>query len=128
MGFGEIVISGTVVLMVIVSMAYFSFGNRFSMKPPKTVDEAVNRLDSALSLKDKATIARMAEDDLNALLVNLGEYFRKEFSLGFGNNELMSSCSFLAGKNRVHQSGASSIIVRELWKRLRKTHQLRVVK
>ena len=46
--------------------------------PPKTVDEAVRRLISDMSLKDKTIVANMAETELSLLHANLGEYIRNE--------------------------------------------------
>ncbi len=96
-------------------------------KPPKTVDEAVKRLISDMSLKDKTIIANMAEIELSLLHTNLGEYIRNEFDLWSGNKDLMASCCFFAKKEKVQEDEASSIIIDELWKRLRGTHKLRVV-
>ena len=95
--------------------------------PPRTVNDAIERLTSELALKDKVTIANMAETELSTLHANLGEYVRNEFGLWSGNQDLMTSCCFFAKKEKVHQDEASSIIIRELWKRLRETHKLRIV-
>jgi hypothetical protein len=97
-------------------------------KPPRTVDEAVERLTTELSLKDKTTISNMAATELSTLHFNLGEYIRNEFGLWSGNQDLMASLSFMVKRGNVHQDEASSIIIRELWKRLRETHRLRVLK
>ena len=94
---------------------------------PKTVDEAVKRLISEMSLKDKTIIANMAEFELSLLHTNIGEYIRNEFGLWSGNQDLMTSCCFFAKKESLHEDEACSIIIRELWKRLRKTHKLRIV-
>jgi hypothetical protein len=94
---------------------------------PKTVDEAVKRLISDMSLKDRIIVANMAEIELSLLHANLGEYIRNEFGLWSGNQDLMTSCCFFAKKENVQQDEASSIIIGELWKRLRKTHKLRIV-
>jgi hypothetical protein len=94
---------------------------------PKTVDEAVKRLISDMALKDKTIIANMAEVELSLLHANLGEYIRNEFGLWSGNKDLMTSCCFFAKKEKVQEDEASSIIIGELWKRLRETHKLRVV-
>jgi hypothetical protein len=98
------------------------------LMPPKTVGGAVNRLISELSLKDKTTLANMAEVELSTLHTTLGEYIRNEYGLWSGNNDLLTSCCFIAKKDKVSEDEASSVIVRELWKRLRETHKLRVVK
>lgn len=96
-------------------------------KPPTTVDQAVNRLLSELSLKDKTTIANMAEVELSDLHMNIGEYIRNEFGSWSGNKDLMTSCRFFAKRDNISEEEASAIIIRELWKRLRKTHKLRIV-
>jgi hypothetical protein len=97
-------------------------------KPPITVDQAVERLIAELSFKDKTTIANMAEVELSVLHTTVGEYIRNEFGLWSGNKDLMTSCCFFAKRDKVSEDDASSIIIRELWKRLRDSHKLRVVK
>jgi hypothetical protein len=101
--------------------------NRKPSKLPKTVDQAVGRLISELSLKDKTTIANMAEIELSVLHTTTGEYVRNEFGIWSGNKDLMTSCCFFAKRDKVSENDASSIIIKELWKRLRKTHRIRVV-
>jgi len=101
--------------------------NRKPSKPPKTVDQAVERLISELSFKDKTTIANMAEVELSVLHTTTGEYIRNEFGLWSGNKDLMTSCCFFAKRDKVSEDDASSIIIRELWKRLRKTHRIVVI-
>jgi hypothetical protein len=93
---------------------------------PKTVDEAVNILTNELSLKDKNTIANMAEGDLIDLHFSLGLSVRNRF-LYPRNEELLESCRQEAMDKYLHWDQASAVIIRALWKRLRKTHQLRVV-
>jgi hypothetical protein len=97
-------------------------------KPPKTVDEAVKRLISEMSLKDKTVIANMAEIELSVLHTTLGEYIRNEYGLWKDNKDLLTSCCFIAKRNKASENEASSIIIKELWKRLRKTHKMRIVK
>ena len=94
---------------------------------PKTVDEAVNFIISKLSLKDKTTIAQMSEKDLLNLHPTLGFYIRKWF-LYPRNDKLLESCREIEGDKYLHWDQAASIIIRELWKKLRETHKLRVVK
>ena len=100
---------------------------RKSSKPPITVDQSVKRLISELSLKDKTTIANMAEVELSDLHLTIGDYILNEFGLWSGNDDLLNSCCFVAKKDKVGEEEASSIIIRELWKRLRETHKLRIV-
>jgi hypothetical protein len=62
------------------------------LRPPKTVKNAVDRLISELSLKDKAMIANMAKVELSGLHITLGKYIRNEFGLWSCNEDLMASC------------------------------------
>jgi hypothetical protein len=101
---------------------------QFKPLPPRTVNDAVGRLILILSLKDKTTIANMAEVELSVLHTTLGEYIRNEFGLWSGNEDLLISCCFMVKRDKVSQDEASSIIIRELWKRLKESHKLRVVK
>jgi len=99
-----------------------------SGSPPKTVEGAIDKLIKGLSLKDKATIANMVETELSTLYSSLGEYIRNECGLWSGNNDLMTSCCFIVGKDRVDEDEAFSIIIKELWSLLRETHKLKVIK
>jgi len=94
---------------------------------PHTVDEAVERLISELSFKDKASIAKMNEEDLDSLQPTMGRYIRDQFRLWSGNLPLMESCRSLSGEAELSEDDASAVVIRELWKELQESHQLRVV-
>ena len=96
--------------------------------PPKTVEEAVNRLLDELSLKDRTIISNLSEYELINFHINLGEYIRNEFGLWSGNKDLISSCCTIAKMDKIHEDTASTLIIEALWKRLIETHKLRVVK
>jgi len=100
------------------------------LKPylPQTVDEAIDRIASELPLKDKIHIANMGEQDLASLHVSLGTYIREKFELWSGNAALMKSCRSISGEDELHEDDASSVIIEELWKKLRETHTLRAIK
>jgi hypothetical protein len=95
---------------------------------PSTVEDAVLTLIKALSLKDKTTIANMAEDELATLQFTLGSNIGNEFGIWSGNKALLHSCEIVSGENYLHPDYAPSVIIRELWKHLRESHKLRVVK
>ena len=95
---------------------------------PNSVDEAVNILISKLSLRERTHIAQMKEDELNRLHTPLGNYIRDYFRLSLENRALMESCRSISGDNDIHDDNASSVIIHELWKKLKETHALRVVK
>ena len=65
-------------------------------------------------------------EDLFGLHITLGSLIRRRFGLWSGNPELLESCAKEVGNERITADEASAII-RELWKRLRKTHSLRAV-
>jgi hypothetical protein len=95
---------------------------------PMTVQQAVERLISELSLKDKAAMAKMEEDELAAVNLTIGAYIRRKFGLWSGNQGLMASCRNVSGNKNLHEDDASAVIIGELWKQLRETHGLRPVK
>ena len=102
--------------------------DRITPQHPKKVEEAVNRLITGLSIKSRAQIANMAAGDLFYLNQTFGKYIREHYGLGAKDSELMKSCRFLAKERDLREEGASLLIIRALWKKLQKTHALRVVK
>ena len=70
----------------------------------------------------------MTEVELSTLHTTLGKYIRNEFDLWADNKDLMASCRFMAKRDKIHEDEASSIIIKELWNKLRETHKLKVVK
>ena len=97
-------------------------------KLPKTVDEAVEKLIKDLPLKDKTTIAKMVKKDLMTLQFTLGSYIGSEFGVWTGNAELLYCCKRASGDVHVDPDHAPTVIIEKLWKRLRESHRLRVVK
>jgi hypothetical protein len=98
------------------------------LKPPSSVSEAVARLKSHLPLKDKTTIANMSESELAALDGSLGDYIRNRFQLLAGNHALLESCRWISKQAGFEQNNAAAVIIRELWKDLKQTHTLRIIK
>ncbi|MDP2644234.1 MAG: hypothetical protein Q8P24_04795 [Desulfobacterales bacterium] len=101
---------------------------RMNLNSPRTVDEAVDRLIAELPLKDKAILANMTEEELDQPHFTIGNYIRNNFGLWTGNESLMESCRAVSENDDLHVDSASIIIIEELWKKLRKTHKLRIVK
>jgi len=96
--------------------------------PPRSVDEAVERLISELSLKDRVAIAKMDEWGLSALHVTLGPHIRERYGFWTGNEALMESCRILSGKERFDIATGPALIIDVMWARLRRTHAMRAVK
>ncbi len=96
--------------------------------PPKTVDEAADRVIADLNLRDKITIAKMDLDDMVNLHSNLHVYFKNAFGLWSGNKELIDSCRSISEEPVSNEADATIVILAVLWKKLRETHRLRAVK
>jgi hypothetical protein len=96
-------------------------------KLPRTVDEAAERLIRELSLKDKTNIANMNENELMTLEFTLGAYIDSEFKIYNGNRDLRFSSKMFSGDANMNPDAVSPLIIKELWKRLRESHKLRIV-
>ena len=101
---------------------------RHFRKKPTTVQEAIQILNNELSLKDKITIANMAEDELININAFLGRYILDKFGLWYGNEELAESCLTFANYPLHNEDDAAAVIIKELWHKLRQTHRLRIIK
>ena len=97
-------------------------------KYPCSVDEAVVRLKSVLSLKDRAHIANIQAGELDHMRTGLSEYIKQTFGLYAGNAALMKSCAKLGKREDPLVDEACAIILRALWQDLQQTHKLRVIK
>ena len=99
-----------------------------SSQRPQNIDEAVERLIAQMPLKDKTTMANMSPDELPNLYLSLGEYIMNNFGLLSGNHKLIESCRLEADDPFGHEENAVAIIITALWKKLRQTYKLRVIK
>jgi hypothetical protein len=111
-----------------MAMADDSYGVVRGKTEPKTVSDAVDMMVANMPLKDKTVLASMNEADLFQLHFSMGVYIRNQFGLWSGNEELLNDCRKISGESSLHPDDAASVIIKELWKRLRETHKLRVVK
>ena len=83
-----------------------------------------------LNLDERVSIAKLNENEIRTLKLVPGKYlnFRIEQLSEQGNNKLLKECKGRSGDESLDDAGPSVYILRELWKRLRKTHRKRVVK
>jgi len=95
---------------------------------PATLMQAVAQLIVQMSLRDKATVANMLEDELPQLHLTLGGYIMNRFGLASGNAQLMKSCLLEIGGTLLKEEDAVAVIIKTLWQTLQQTHKLRVVK
>jgi len=96
--------------------------------PPKTVDEAINRLIEDLDLSDKVKIANMNLDELVNIHSALHIYFKNAFGLWFGNKELLADCASISIEPIYNEYDASVVILGVLWQKLQEAYTLRVIK
>ena len=97
-------------------------------RPPETVDAAVAKLIATMALKEKTLLANMTENELTGLDGSLGFYVRNHFAPGPQNRRLLESCRQKSGNLQLDEQDAVLLIIRELWRRLKKSHKLRAVK
>lgn len=91
--------------------------NETTKKLPKSVDQAIDRLISELSITEKTMIVNTSEEELIDLQFTLGEYIRKEFRLE-ENDDLMESCRQVSEVDEINIGHASFLIILELWRKL----------
>jgi len=94
-----------------------------------TVDQVVDDIIADLTLAERVGTVDLGEDELRVLELTLGKYIRYRLDqLDVGVNQmLMKDCLEKSGES-LNEVDAATVIIKELWKRLRKTHRLRVVK
>lgn len=96
--------------------------------PPKTVDEAVDRLIDDLDLNARVTIVNMDLDEILNKHSRQFVYFKNAFGLWSGNKELIESCRTMAEEPINDENDATEFLIKVLWQKLRETHTLRAVK
>jgi hypothetical protein len=102
-------------------------------KPPKpyfpeTVDQAVDDIIGELTLQDKIAMANLDEGQMPLFERLLAEYIGRKLETWSVNQSLMEDCLKRVGDKSFGPAEAPTVILRELWERLRKTHKLRIVK
>jgi hypothetical protein len=95
---------------------------------PQIVGEIVDKIISNLSLEERAKVANMAEEDVSFLGSALGLYIEMKLDEWTANEQLLESLRELADDESLTKSDVAGVIIKELWKRLRETHKLMVVK
>lgn len=93
-----------------------------------TVHQIVDEIIAELPLKDRIALAKLDEEKVHMLETIMGLYVQKKLDEWVLSQELFGSCRNYAEQESLKTSNAPSIIVRLLWKRLRETHSLRVLK
>lgn len=96
--------------------------------PPRSVEEAVNVLYQDLLLRDRVVMSHLSEEELDSTIyLPIAKSLRKEFGLYSGNKELITSCRNYMGREYDSYEDPVMIIVKELWKKVRQSHNLRLI-
>jgi len=96
--------------------------------PPKTVDEAVDRMLNDLDLESRVKIGTMDLNNLVSVHSELHVYFKNAFGVWHGNKELLADCRAISEEHLYNEEEATFVILKALWEKLRGTHTLKVVK
>jgi len=101
--------------------------NLFKEKFPPTVELAVDKILSDLSVRDRTKIANMNEKKLIEFHLSFGIFIKNEFRL-WGNEPLLKSCCDVSGLSKINPDQASYTILQELQKRINQGDVLKVIK
>ena len=94
-----------------------------------TVDQIVDEIIAELPLVDRVSTANLDEDEFRVVELTLGRYIRHRLDQMDVdvNKTLMEDCLEKSGES-LKEADAATVILKELWNRLRETHRLRAVK
>ena len=103
--------------------------NKSDNHNPNTVDSVVDEIIADLTLEERVAAADLDEDEFRVLELTMGKLIRYKLDqVDFGvKTELMKDCLAKAGEP-LNEVDAATVIIKELWNRLRETHRLRAVK
>ena len=103
--------------------------NQSDKHKPNTVDAVIEEIIAELTLVERVGTADLEENEFRVIELTLGKYIRHrldQMDVGV-NQKLMKDCLKKSGKS-LNEIDAATVIIKELWKRLRETHRLRVAK
>jgi hypothetical protein len=95
---------------------------------PATLDQAVRRLEVEMTLRDKAVIANTGADTADQLFAPMVRLVVARFGLAGGNELLVESCRAAGKQPQMGPEDAALAILRALWRSLRTTYRIRVIK
>ena len=103
--------------------------NQSDKNNPDTVDAVVEELIDELTLAERVSTADLDEDEFRVIELTFGKYIRHKLDqMDVGvNQKLMKDCLKKSGES-LNEVDAATVILKELWNRLRETHRLRAVK
>ena len=103
--------------------------NQSDKNIPKTVDAVVEVIIAEMTLAERVGTADLDENEFRVLkltLEKLIQYKLDQLDVDV-NKELMNDCLVMS-RESLSEIDAATVIIKEIWKRLRETHKLRVIK
>jgi hypothetical protein len=96
---------------------------------PRTVEEVVELLYKDLPLRDRIVMSKLSEEELDSsVYLALAKSIRREFGLYSDNEHLIASCRSYMGREYDSYEDPAMVIIKELWKKVRQSHPLRLVR
>jgi hypothetical protein len=106
-------------------------GRAYPLTPkgrPATMEQAVRRLELEMTFRDKALIANTGTDAADKLFAPMVRSVVARFGLAGGNDLLIESCRLADKQPQMGPQEAALAILRALWRSLRSTYRIRVIK
>ena len=95
---------------------------------PQTVDQVVEIIYEDLSLRDRVVLSKLSESELDfTVYLPMAKILRREFGLFGNNHSLIASCQSYMGTDYDQYEDPAMVIIKELWKKIRGVHHLRLV-
>ena len=95
---------------------------------PKTADSAVDVIINEMHLKDRALLANLREEEIPPLQLTLVLYIKNKLDIWCDDETFCQSCVVAAERKKLDTSNLTMVLIKMIWKKLRNTHRLRVVK
>ena len=109
-------------------MMFQPINNQTMLSQPNTVKGVVELLFEDISLRDRVVMASLSEQEFDvSVYLSMAKVIRKEFGLYNGNEELLKSCYSYLGSEYDSFEDPAMVIVKELWKKVKEGHNLRLV-
>lgn len=109
-------------------MMFQPISNQTMLSQPTTVEGVVDLLFEDISLRDRVVMAGLSEQEFDSTVyLPMAKIIRKEFGLYSGNDELLKSCFSYLGSEYDSFEDPAMVIIKELWKRVKSGHSLRLV-
>jgi hypothetical protein len=92
------------------------------------VQEIVDDLIAGMSLRERSVFADLTEEQLLPLQLTLTKYIAEKLITTTVKEEVLEDCMKIAEDEDLTEYEAAAVILWVMWKRLRETNKLRVVK